>query len=209
MNKRALKVIQQGAEAIIYLDKSKKFVIKNRIKKSYRNSELDTKIRKARTNSETKLLEKASYLISAPKPLIDSFNKNNFELKIPYIDGKKLSDNLNKFPLLKQKIICKKIGESISKLHSKQIIHGDLTTSNLILKNNEIFFIDFGLGFISNKIEDKAVDVHLFKEALEAKHFKNWKILFNEFLKGYSSNSEYKKVIERLTAIERRGRYRN
>ena len=74
--------------------------------------------------------------------------------------------------------------------------------------NFKIFLIDFGLGYISNKIEDKAVDLHLLKHALEARHFKNWKILFEEFEKGYKKNKDSKKIIERLIAVEKRGRYK-
>ena len=74
--------------------------------------------------------------------------------------------------------------------------------------NFQIFLIDFGLGYISDKIEDKAVDLHLLKQALEARHFKNWKILFEEVEKGYKNYNESKKVLERLKAVEKRGRYK-
>jgi Kae1-associated kinase Bud32 len=80
----------------------------------------------------------------------------------------------------------------------------------MILKENKVFLIDFGLGYISIKIEDRAVDLHLLKQALEAKHFRNWEVLFQEFQKYYSKNYlESNKVFERLIAVERRGRYRH
>ncbi len=198
------KILQQGAEAIIYIDEGR--IIKDRIKKSYRNSELDDKIRKSRTKSEIKLLEKASKIICSPSP--NNQNEKNI-IKMPFIEGKKLSKFLDKFPLKEQKEICREIGENTAKLHESNIIHGDLTTSNMILKNKEIFFIDFGLGFISSKFEDKAVDIHLFKEALEARHFKNWEILFEEFLSGYKISKDFQKVIEQLKKVEGRGRYRH
>lgn len=205
-----VKIIQQGAEAKIILSGTKKkFVIKDRIIKKYRIKELDDRIRKQRTKSESKLLEKASKIINSVSPLNLSKHQDSYKIKMPFIEGKKLSENLDKFKLNKQKQICKQIGQDVSKLHNENIIHGDLTTSNLILKNDKIFFIDFGLGFISSKIEDKAVDIHLFKEALEAKHFKNWETLFSEFLKGYSCSKEYNKVIEQLKKVEARGRYRH
>ncbi len=275
---------------------------------------------------------------------------------MPFINGKKLSEHLDKFQLAKQKQICKKISQSIAKLHNENIIHGDLTTSNMILVENKtenfnkllsrlkklnlpikeysvfgsgpliirgirdshdidviiskkifneykkkpgwilkefdrdtrhikmlenkgiefyytwgpgewdiekvlekaeiiggipfanlndfkrwkkisgrekdkkdleliknfsfnksqtnrasaqiIFFIDFGLGFISTKIEDKAVDLHLLKQALEAKHFKNWEILWKEIEKNYKF-ADAKKILERLKAVEKRGRYKH
>ena len=102
----------------------------------------------------------------------------------------------------------KLLGEQVSKLHSHDLIHGDLTTSNVILSGDEVFIIDFGLGFVSKKIEDKAVDLHLLKQALEAKHFENWSELFDNFLQKYEFN-ESGEVIERLDVVEKRGRYKH
>jgi TP53 regulating kinase-like protein len=234
------KLIQQGAEAKILLDEKNNLIIKDRISKSYRIKEIDEKIRKRRTKSETKLLLKASKIINCPTP---THTSNIYQIPMPFIKGKKLSEELDNFSLRKQKEILKIIGEEIAKLHDADIIHGDLTTSNMILvedkkllkissdnfpttksslssggggdaegknvcANLKIFFIDFGLGYISKKIEDKAVDLHLLKHALEAKHFKNWKKLFEEFSKGYKKNKESKKILEKLTAVEKRGRYK-
>ena len=128
---------------------------------------------------------------------------------MPFIKGKKLSEHLDRFSLKKQKQICNKIGDSVAKLHNHNIIHGDLTTSNMISVENKIYFIDFGLGFISHRFEDKAVDLHLLKQALEAKHYKNWKVLFDEFIKSYKKeNNEAEKVLEQLKKVEKRGRYK-
>lgn len=199
------KIIAQGAEAKIILDKNK--VIKNRVKKSYRISRLDEKIRKLRTRSETKLLEKASKLINIPK--VNSSDEKTKKIIMEFIDGKKLSEHLDKFPLKKQKQICRQIGQDIAKLHDTDIIHGDLTTSNMILQNKKVYFIDFGLGFISRKYEDKAVDLHLLKQAIEAKHYKHWEGLFNELIDSYKKSKYSKLVLERLKKVEKRGRYKH
>jgi TP53 regulating kinase and related kinases len=231
-----LKLIQQGAEAKIFLDEKNNLIIKDRISKGYRIPELDKKIIKQRTKAETKLLTKANQIINSPLP-----EKSREENKIImlYINGEKLSTSLNDFHLKKQLEILNKIGQAVSKLHQADIIHGDLTTSNMILVSNNskdglegkpnknirndkqtnkessdnnfrIFFIDFGLGYISKKVEDKAVDIHLLKQALEAKHFQNWKELFEEFKISYSKEyPESKQIFERMIAIEKRGRYRH
>jgi len=218
-------IIGRGAEAVI--EQKGNLIIKDRISKSYRIKELDDKIRKQRTKSEKKLLEKASKIINAPDPFpLKEFNK----IEMPFIEGQKLSEHLYSFPLEKQKKICNVIGEEIAKLHNAEIIHGDLTTSNMILKETQsirrdpnskeslikrnfgsLYLIDFGLGYISRKIEDKAVDLHLLKQALEAKHFKNWKKLFEAVEKGYRKidETEAKKVLERLKDVEKRGRYKH
>ncbi len=198
------KIIAQGAEAKIIL--SNGFIIKDRIKKSYRVPELDNKIRRRRTRAEAKLLFKASEIIKSPKPFLQK--EENYKIKMPFIDGEKLSEYLDDFQLKKQKKICRQIGKGVAKLHEQNIIHGDLTTSNMILKNDEIYFIDFGLGFVSRKFEDKAVDLHLLKQALEAKHFKNWEILWKEIEKSYSKYENSKIIFERLKAVEKRGRYK-
>lgn len=212
-----MKIIQQGAEATITLEAGK--IVKDRLPKSYRLPELDKKIRIRRTKSEAKLLDKASKIINAPRPL--EFPKGRI-LHMEYINGRKLSDHLNDFELKKQLEVCQKIGQSISKLHKEKIIHGDLTTSNMILKEptdeekimgeeEALYIIDFGLGYHNGKYEDKAVDLHVLKQALEAKHFQNWQKLWKEIESAYQKleSAEAKKVLERLVAVEKRGRYKH
>ncbi len=208
------KLISQGAEAKIILNKSLNLITKKRTSKSYRIPELDYAIRKRRTKAETKLLEKASKIINVPIPKMPhKKNSRDFDkINLSYIKGKILSEHLNEFSLEKQKEVCRKIGKSIALLHKNDIIHGDLTTSNMILSHEKVFFIDFGLGYISRKVEDKAVDLHLLKQALQAKHFKNHKILEQEVLKQYERTLTYsqaKKIFQRIREIEKRGRYRH
>jgi len=224
------KIIQQGAEAIL-IKKSpsvliaKPFVkvlgdrdkiklqkydfmlcIKRRTKKSYRFPLLDEKIRKQRTKREFSLLQKASKLIPIPK--IIKLDEKNKEIEMEFIEGKKLSEALDSLPNKKE--ICIQIGKQIALLHDSSIIHGDLTTSNIILssKDNLLYFIDFGLGFISSKIEDKAVDLHLIKQALEAKHFNFYKECFSAILEGYKLSKNSPLVLKRMEKVESRGRYK-
>ncbi len=192
------KIIQQGAEAIITLKNNQ--ILKDRIKKSYRLSVLDDKLRKSRTKSEAKIIDKLKNIIFVPK--IISTEKN--QIIMQYIDGKKLSEHLENLDYQK---ISKQIGQAITKLHNQDIIHGDLTTSNMILKTNKLYLIDFGLGFHSHKIEDKAVDLHLLKQALEAKHFKIADTCIAIILKNYKPDN-YKLIIDRIPVIESRGRYK-
>ncbi|MCK4997796.1 Kae1-associated serine/threonine protein kinase [Candidatus Pacearchaeota archaeon] len=204
------KLIAQGAEAKIFLNKER--ISKERISKGYRHPELDNQIRKSRTKHEGKILLKAKQLkINVPE--IFNINKkgeplSKFNLEIEYIPGDRLSENLNKYPKTKQKMAMEKLGEQVAKLHENDIIHGDLTTSNTILFEEKVFIIDFGLGCISTKIENKAVDLHLIKQALEAKHFQNHEDLFKQFCNGYKFE-ESDKILERLEVVEKRGRYKH
>jgi TP53 regulating kinase and related kinases len=200
------KIISSGAEAIIYLKEKK--IIKHRISKGYRHPEMDKKIIKKRTKAETKILEKASKIINVPVP---EEQKEIDKIVMPYLEGKKLSESLDSFPEKEQEKIFFEIGITIAKLHQENIIHGDLTTSNIIYSKEKIFIIDFGLGYFNGKYEDKGVDLHLLKQALEAKHFKNWELLFKKFEIGYKSiqPEEAKKVFDKLKSIEKRGRYKH
>ena len=197
-----MKLIAQGAEAKLY--KKDTSLIKDRIKKSYRIKEIDTRLRKSRTRREAKILKKLEEMnFSAPK-LLETDEKEKIEME--FIDGPKIRDILEEKDFLK---LSKEIGKKLAILHNNEIIHGDLTTSNMILKK-EVYFIDFGLSFFSKRIEDKAVDLHLFRQALESKHYKIWEESFKAFLKEYEKGAEEgKDIIKRLEKVESRGRNKN
>ena len=201
------KIIARGAEAIILRDKSlSNTLIKKRIAKGYRHPALDEKLRKLRTRQESRLLEKASNIIPIPRLIkTDEISKT---LIIEEIKGKKLANHLEK--IKNYQLICRQIGKSLAKLHDNSIIHGDLTTSNLILgkKDSKVYFIDFGLGFHSIKNEDKAVDLHVLKEALQAKHPSIYKKAFTSIISGYRSSQNSTQVLKQLEKVEKRGRYK-
>src|SRR3989344_5944050 len=148
-----MKIIKQGAEAVIKLSKNK--IIKERIKKNYRIKEIDEKLRKFRTKRESNILKKAVF-VNVPK--VYNTNEKDMIIEMEYIKGILLKDFLNKNNLNEILKICNLLGNNIAQLHDHEIIHGDLTTTNLILKDDKVYFIDFGLAFISHKSEDKAVD---------------------------------------------------
>ena len=196
-------IIQQGAEAIIKLEDN--HIIKDRVKKGYRLEQLDNKLRTQRTKREAKILSKLNNIIPVPKVL----KIEKFLLELEFIYGKKLSEHLD--TLQNKNQIMQQVGRQTAIIHDNNIIHGDLTTSNLILQNktNKLFFIDFGLSFVSTKIEDKAVDLHLIKQALEAKHFQHYEQLFQAFIKGYKKSKNYQLVLQQLKKVEARGRYKH
>jgi len=197
------RVIGSGAEAIIYLDGN---VIKDRIKKNYRINEIDERLRKSRTKREAKITDKLA-AINFPAPKVIKTDEKEI-IEMEYVEGTKLRDVLNETNYTK---LMKELGEKIATLHNNNIIHGDLTTSNFIVgkKSGEIQFIDFGLSFFSHKVEDKAVDLHLLKQALESKHYKIGEKCFNEVLAGYKSCHDFQDVLPRLEIVEKRGRYKH
>lgn len=195
--------IAQGAEARIFFTDGR--IIKNRFRKTYRIKEIDERLRKSRTKREAKILQKLE-AIDFPSPkLLKNDEKENLEIE--NIKGRLVKDILEKSDYVK---LSKDIGKKVAILHNNAIIHGDLTTSNMILnKNNEVCFIDFGLSFFSHKTEDKAVDLHLLKEALESKHHRIWEKCNNAALKSYEKDAkDGKAIIKRLEAVEKRGRHK-
>jgi Kae1-associated kinase Bud32 len=101
------------------------------------------------------------------------------------------------------------MGESIARLHSAGIVHGDLTTSNMIFKDDRLYIIDFGLGKISSKVEDQAVDLYLLYEALKSTHLRlldeAWGAVLNAYKQNYVKSKE---VLSRIAKIEKRRRYK-
>ncbi len=205
-----MKEIARGAEAVLY--QKKDCVIKHRLRKNYRLKQLDEELRKQRTRQEARLLQK----ITIPHPeLIKTDGREKIVMQ--RIKGRKLRDELDQKPEL-----ARIIGEQVAELHNQHIIHGDLTTSNMILEKADknktskkkkepkqrIMFIDFGLSFHSQKIEDKAVDIHLFKQALNSKHHHIYEQALKSFLKGYAKAEQNEQVMKRLEKVEARGRYK-
>jgi Kae1-associated kinase Bud32 len=199
-----MKKIAQGAEAIIYLDGDK--IIKERVKKTYRHEEIDKRIRKKTTRFEARLLRKAADIVPVPKVLKDCDRAMVIEME--FIEGKKLRDVVDNMSKEERVNVFKRVGRKVAKLHNNDIIHGDLTTSNILIRE-KIYFIDFGLGFISSKVEDKAVDLHLLKQALASKHHKHFEELFSAVMDGYREEiKEFDKFHERFLKVESRGRYK-
>jgi len=195
-----MKEIAHGAEAVIYREKDR--IVKSRISKSYRNKELDHLLRQFRTRREAKILQKLQG-IDFPAPRLIAADDKDMIIAMDFINGDKLRDVLEKIDYAR---VCREIGIQLAVLHSNNIMHADLTTSNMIWYNNKVYFIDFGLSFFSTKIEDRAVDLHLIRHALESYHYKIWKKAFQNVLQGYRKYSKYKDVAERLEQVEARGR---
>ena len=199
------KVIAVGAEAAL-IQKGKS-LIKRRIKKGYRHQLLDSWIRARRTRRESKILAKVSKIINSPK-VIKSDDKKA-EIEMEFIDGKIIGDHLDSMSSKEALKICFNIGSEVGLLHSMDIIHGDLTTSNMILNKDKISLIDFGLGFHSVRPEDKAVDLRLLNQALRSKHFKRAEEYYKKVLAGYKVTSKDEaKVFAQLKKVEARGRYK-
>ena len=190
-------LIAKGAESNIvkssYL--GEKAVLKDRIPKGYRIPEIDNKIRKARTKEEAKLLSDAKRA-GVKTPVLYDINLEDKSILMEEIEGQMLKEVIDED-------LAFKLGEEISKLHSFDIIHGDITTSNILLSGDNLVFIDFGLGRYSQVKEDKAVDLLVLKKSLQSIDYNLALKYFDCVLKGYGDES----ILKTINDIESRGRY--
>ncbi len=210
-------LMAKGAEANIYPDQylDEEVLLKKRIPKGYRIEEIDQHLRKIRTKKEAKLLGEAKRC-GVVTPLVYDVDKTKSTITMEKIKGKEVKEFFSgKRAVDKSEIISisEGIGENVARLHDCGIIHGDLTTSNIILKvdeennNSNLIFIDFGLGKISNLVEDKGVDLLVFKKAISGIHHDISQVCFDAILKGYQGAHDYKQTLAKIDEIEGRGRY--
>jgi len=206
------KLLKKGAEASLLLADwhGRRVIIKVRIPKMYRPPALDERIRSYRTVHEPQLMHEAK-TAGVPTPLIYMVNVPDASIIMEYVEGQQVKEILNKASKVDRYDLCLKIGKSVGQLHNHGLIHGDLTTSNMILTpEGNLFFVDFGLGEKNGELEAQGVDLHLMKRALQSTHYMFWEKCFKDVLCGYSSVvgiEVAEKVYEKIREIERRGRY--
>ncbi|MCR6690927.1 MAG: Kae1-associated serine/threonine protein kinase [archaeon YNP-LCB-003-016] len=204
-----MKLIKKGAEAELYLIDwfGYKAVKKVRISKNYRIRSLDMFLRNYRTLNEAKMLINVKR-INVPVPAVFDVDLEEFSIIMEFIDGKLLKDLIPQLDDKQLDEIFTNLGCIVGRLHENGFFHGDLTTSNVILVDKNIFLIDFGLGGSSQEIESFGVDVHLMLRALESTHHEISKKCFECFKNGYSSTfDKSKEVFDKVLEIRRRGRY--
>ena len=204
-----MKLVKKGAEADIYVTiwNGLDSILKIRKKKDYRVHSLDMRIRTLRTIREAKMISVAkSFGITTP--LVYFVDEKKCKIYLQLIKGKLVRDlSLNK--IIK---ICTEIGKIVGTLHKNGIMHGDLTTSNFILSNQGLVILDFGLSQKTDKVDDYAIDLRLFKEVLNSAHAQIVEDAWLSFVLGYRKilgNMLTEKVLSHVSVIEKRGRYAN
>jgi len=200
-------LLRQGAEAEIHLSSwmGKKVIQKRRITKTYRLEEIDEKLRRSRTKKEAQLMIDARRS-GISVPVIYDIDINQYQIIMEYLDAPRVKDVLDELTMMEQKSLCVTIGKEIAKLHRYGLIHGDITTSNLVLSKERVYFIDFGLGEKCCEDEARGVDLHLLMEAFSATH-RNPQC-FEWVMQGYRKAFGDASMIEKkIEDIGKRGRY--
>lgn len=205
-------LLKKGAEGSLYLEEwqGRKVIMKRRLPKAYRLSSLDETIRVQRTIHEPQTIHKAKEA-GVPTPTIYLVDIAKANIIMEFIEGKQVKQVLNNLSQAERTSLCSHVGKLIGRLHSHGIVHGDLTTSNMILTSQgRVFFVDFGLSERSNELEAKGVDLHLMKRALQSTHYKYAQECFDVVAAGYSEvvgKNAAQNVLNKIREIERRGRY--
>jgi len=190
-----LERVYLGGEAEVRIYEN--VVEKIRKPKRYRHPKLDEMLRRSRTKTEAKIISLARRQ-GVPTPIILDIEGDKIVME--RIKGKPVKEVMSPE-------ISREIGRLVARMHKVGIIHGDITPMNMILSNGKIYFVDFGLAFIEDRVEPKGVDLHVYFESLKAS-FDNWEELKEAFIEGY--REEYEKadeVLQRAKEIELRGRY--
>ncbi|XP_076763884.1 TP53 regulating kinase [Xylocopa sonorina] len=225
-------LIAQGAEARIYkgIYLGKPTLIKERFEKKYRHAELDTRLTKDRIKAECRAIIRAK-VAGVPTPAIYLANLERRCIYMEYIENAiSLKDFIDR--IVSKKIdsdrlldfITEGLGTLIAKLHSKNVIHGDLTTSNVLLRNvnedaniakydvaHNFVIIDFGLARIDSSTEDKAVDLYVLERSLLSAHSEIPSLftkIFDTYKKQYTNKSQYKEIVSKYKEVQSRGRKR-
>lgn len=211
-------LIKKGAEANLLLEDfcdelhpaaGGKVLVKHRIPKDYRVKGLDLDLRDFRTGLEAKLLNDAKRA-GVPTPIIYEVDRTGMRIIMEYVEGELVKTFLEDMNPRDRRELCELIGKQIARLHGAGIIHGDLTTSNMIrTPEGKVYFIDFGLGGYDRSREARGTDLHLLYRTLQSSHFRVADEAFKTVLGGY--RRELGKVadetVRRVEEIERRGRY--
>ena len=204
-------MIAKGAEADILLDddwNGRRALVKRRGVKRYRHPEIDREVRRYRTLHEADVIRRAREA-GVPTPLIYQLDPEAATIVMEYVEGTKVRDAVPKLSVGENRSLFRTIGEEAGRLHAAGIIHGDLTTSNMIAGGGRVVFIDFGLGEVSSEVEKRGVDFNLMVRMLASTHYAVMDELLEAFKAGYraSMGNVAEEVFARAEEVRRRGRY--
>jgi len=205
-----VKSLYIGAEAEISLCDwlGLKVVVKRRRSKGYRRRELDKRIITTRTTHEALMLNRARSK-GVLTPFVLHVNPVEGVIIMQYIEGPTADELASKAPLAELRPVFEGIGRSLAILHGNDIVHGDPTTSNVILRGSDAYIVDFGLASQTSEIEQMGEDLYVLEMALKSAHNARSSELFGHFVSGYEEElgDASSAILKRLGEISRRGRY--
>jgi TP53 regulating kinase-like protein len=236
----ACTLIKQGAEAKVYAVELVKategraeetVLLKHRFPKTYRHPTLDGQLTRNRLTFEARSLTRA-LKAGVRVPVLKALDLEHGWLMLEWIAGKSLREWLDVHQQRadsrdEMEAVLSEVGQQIAKLHRADIVHGDLTTSNMMLLSPassagarpQVVMIDFGLSTVTSLVEDKAVDLYVLERAFLSTHsdpsntaLTHSSPLFEIVLAAYAaclSPLDWKALHTRLANVRMRGRKRS
>lgn len=211
----SFELYRQGAEAKLYTGTflGRPAMVKERFSKKYRHPELDAQLTRDRLKGEVRSLVRCKtigvrtpdvYLADQETSVIVMERLTEHMTCRDFIHRHLESDRERMLSL------GSAIGGAVSRLHRNGIVHGDLTTSNLLVKDNgeDLCVIDFGLGFAEGTAEDKGVDLYVLERAMISTHPRT-EFIFEKVLEEYKKTKGAQEVIKKFEEIRMRGRKRS
>lgn len=212
----SMTLVKQGAEARVFESSfvGRRSIIKERFSKKYRHPTLDSKLTLKRLNAEARCMTKARRL-GVCTPVLYAVDPVLHSLTFEYVEGPAVKDIFLDFGtngIVEEKMddIATQIGIAIAKIHDGGLVHGDLTTSNMLIRSgtNQLVLIDFGLSFTSTLPEDKAVDLYVLERAILSMHSSCGNVM-DQILAAYrKSSKQWSSTLNKLAQVRQRGRKR-
>lgn len=248
---RAPVLVTQGAEGRLYqttwLAADRPCAVKHRPSKPYRHPVLDARLTRHRILAEARILHKCRRE-GVAVPALYGLDEAQGLLSLEWVPGRPVRVEINEFLRRRQDDqgragpvapddpsaaravdLMRRIGAAVGRLHKVGVVHGDLTTSNMMLRpwapaqapaagpteegapslEGEIVIIDFGLSSQGSADEDRAVDLYVLERAFGSTHPRA-ETLFAVVLEAYGK--AYKSapvVLKKLEDVRLRGRKRS
>jgi Kae1-associated kinase Bud32 len=205
------RLLYRGAEADVVRGRWQGLdsVFKVRKPLGYRLPVLDEAIRRQRTIREAEMIRLAKRA-GVMAPFLYFVDVPGSTLVMEFVDGERIKDLIGSMSPKAMDDVFFEFGQAVARLHSAGIMHGDLTTANVVRRDGRLVFVDFGLSLRTGRLEDHAVDLRLIKETLVGAHPSIAPDALEALYRGYAAvagEPRFRSVLKQLQNIERRGRY--
>ena len=212
-------MISQGAEGRVFevTFLGRPAIVKQRFKKTYRHPILDGKLTKLRLLSESRAILRARKL-GVPTPAVYYVDQQQSAIFMEKVRGRPLKELIREGGLSEARMeaLGASIGRHVAKMHDGGLIHGDLTTSNILVlegdggtgNEDRVVMIDFGLAHNSIIPEDKGVDLYVLERAITVTHAASR--LFEAVMREYKTASGlWSASFNKFAEVRMRGRKRS
>ncbi|KAK5170390.1 serine/threonine-protein kinase bud32 [Saxophila tyrrhenica] len=193
----SLSLITQGAEALLYkthfLNPTTPAALKVRPAKPWRHPTLDKRLTRQRILAEARVLVKCRRE-GVPVPAVLELDWEKGWVVLEWVEGGSVKEGIRGWEGKvdrdggEMEGLLRRIGQAVGRLHGAGVVHGDLTTSNMMLRpsrsdtddeggdegrgslEGEVVLIDFGLAMQATQEEERAVDLYVLERAFGSTH---------------------------------------